>query len=105
MDQKHPQSQQVTNPKSNNYPQVSQAQYDIWKDSDVTVAYLAVLEYRIEELTKSLGSGNCVVADSADLTLSNSSNILGQQVGLAFAWNLDLIVEKYDLIKKESNDD
>lgn len=88
-----------------NYQQVTQSQFDIWKDSDVTKAYLESLEYRISELVKLMGEGSCVVADNADLTLSNSHNVLGQQAGLEFACNLDLIIERYDLIKKESTNE
>ena len=85
-------------PKEVEFPQVTEAQVELWLASPVTKTFLQCLEWKRQDTVDAAGSGKLIDSASADLTHALLHRALGQQDAYIEAQRCELLLEFYEMI-------
>jgi len=85
-------------PKEVEFPQVTEAQVELWQASPVTKTFLQCLEWKRLDNVDSAGTGKLVDSSSADLTHALLHRSLGQQDAYTEAQRTEQLLDFYEMI-------
>lgn len=85
-------------PKEVEFPQVTEAQVELWLASPVTKTFLQCLEWKRLDTVDQAGTGKLTDSSSADLTHALLHRALGQQDAYTGAQRCEQLLEFYEMI-------
>lgn len=85
-------------PKEVEFPQVTEAQVELWQASPVTKTFLQCLEWKRQDTVDAAGSGKLTDSSSADLTHALLHRALGQQDAYTEGQRCEELLEFYQMI-------
>lgn len=87
------------------FPQVTEADIELWRANRVTRAYLRCLEWKADDQRDLAGTGKLVDSSSADMTHALLHRALGQRDAYAEAREPEKVLEFYAMIFHPPSED
>jgi len=80
------------------YPQITEAELDLWLSQRATKHFLQALEWRAQDAQDALGTGVLLDSSNADLSHAMSHGALGKQDAYRDAAKPEQLLDFYELI-------
>jgi len=81
------------------YKRITQAQFEIWLDNPVTIAYMQCLEWSAAQIEETMSKGGFIDSSNADLTMSQLHSAMGEARGLIDATFPEILFEKHEMLE------